>query len=96
MAKEITNRPLKEMDGWENHFQPYECLLDWLCDGKTTKEIEQIKKELLESHTYLLIAEMGNWSPFITVLVEIYEAEQKDGLVGFLKACLKYFPEAKY
>ena len=96
MAKKITNRPLKEFDGWDTHRRPYTSLLEWLCVDKTEDEKKQIKKELLESHTYLLIAEMGNWSPFITVLVEIYEAEQKDGLVGFLKACLKYFPEAKY
>ena len=96
MAKEITNRPLKEYEGWDTHNDPYDYLLKWLCVDKTEEEKEKIKNDLLESHTYLLIAEMGNWCPSLNGLIEIYEAEQKDGLVGFLKVCLKYFPEAKY
>lgn len=92
MAKKITNRPLKIVDGWDTHRRPYTCMLDWLNEGKTEEEQKQIKKDFLESHTYLLIAEMGNWSPHWEDLFELYEAEKKEGLLGFLRVCVKLYP----
>ena len=86
MAKKITTEKRNYVQGWGRNEAPYEALVDWFTDDKTEQEKAQIIQEIEESHTYLMICEYGAASPSILELVHAFEAERKDGLIGFVNA----------
>jgi len=90
MAREIKGFTPIRPQRWAKKEEPYECVVDILCEDKSESEAAQAVKEFEESHTYLLICEYGRATPF--QIDKIYEAEQKEGLKGFVKAIKKYMP----
>lgn len=79
--KRITNRKdIPKYIGYDTNEEPYYLMVDWLTDEKTPEEAQKIVADFEESHTYLLIAEYGAWSPVMPRLIKIYEGEQKRGL----------------
>ncbi len=93
MAKEIRKFDIQNPYGpWNTDEGPYEAMLAGLTEGKSEKESEKLKKEFEESFTYLLIAERGRFSPDILTLQEAYEAEKKEGCVGFVHALIVNIP----
>lgn len=94
MAKQITTAKLDWIErkhpwGGDNE-EPFKDLLETECEGKTPTECEQIKREIEESFTYLLICERGSITPMEIGL--IYQAEKKDGVVGFISKLLEEHP----
>lgn len=93
MTKKITQWKDKPKHvGYPENDMPYHLMVDWLTDGKTPEEAQKIVADFEESHTYLMIAEYGAWSPVMPRLIEIYKGEQKGGLAGFIKALNIYEP----
>lgn len=93
MAKKITQWEDKPKHvGYPENDMPYHLMVEWLTEGKTAEEAQRIIAEFEESHTYLMIAEYGAWSPVFPMLIKIYEEEQKSGLYGFVKGLKTYDP----
>ncbi len=93
MAKKIRKFDILNPYGpWNTDEGPYEVMLEGLTKGKSEKESKKLKKEFEESFTYLLIAERGRFSPDILTLQEAYEAEKKEGCVGFINALIANIP----
>jgi len=78
--------------GWPTNEAPIEYMIDFLSKGKSAEEQSQVELDFKESHTYLLICEYGKGSPRGMVLKRIYQAEQEDGLVGFVNALTDEIP----
>ncbi len=93
MAKKIRKFDIPNPYGpWNSDEGPYEVMLAGLTEGKSEKERKKLKKQFEESFTYLLIAERGRFSPDILTLQEAYEAEKKEGCVGFVNALIANIP----
>ena len=96
MAKEISNRldvPVNDViKCYIDKMEPYYFMLEYLSKGKSETEKDKIRKDFEESFTYLLIAEQGKYSPPRIVLKDLYKAEQKDGLKGFINTLLYHIP----
>ena len=90
MAKKITDNP-DIYSGWGSNTAPYESMVYCLTLGKKEEEKAKIIQDFEESHTYLLICERGSWSPPGHILDEMYEKEQKYGVVGFVKVLMDWY-----
>lgn len=94
MSKKITSNnfdypEIRSPWGGDNQ-APYNYMKKILCQGKTREECKIIEQKIKESFTYLLICERGCITPMM--IEDIYNAEQKDGLVGFMKELLYQEP----
>ncbi len=90
MAKEIKGYDTKRPQSWAKKEEPYKAVVFALSIGKSEEEARKAVKEFEESFSYLLICEFGRATPF--EINDIYEAEQKEGLKGFVNAVRKYMP----
>lgn len=86
MARKITDAPVKPIQGYKTNEAPYELLIDQLCRKYPTKSKRDIEKEVQNTYTYYYICEQGSYCIVPWSILTVYEAEQKDGLFGFLKA----------
>lgn len=80
------------MQGWGRVEDPYNFLIEELCEGKSEEERAQIIKEFDKSHTRKLIEEEGLFAPALYALNRIYCAEQRNGVRGFMKQLLTDIP----
>lgn len=93
MAKKITDRENNFLHrGWSENETPYIYMVDELTKGKSKTTAKKIISEFKNSHTYLLIADLGALSPPFLMLLRAYRAEQKEGLHGFVNSLLKDDP----
>lgn len=92
MAKKITTRTDKPVQGYGENEVPYNFMVEWLTEGKSEIEKKQIIEEFEESHTYLIICEYGSWSPCLPTLQSAYIAEKENGFIGFVNAILEDYP----
>ena len=92
MSEEIYDFPEDFIYGYDDAEEPYNFLLEELFEGHSEEEQLEIKENFEKSHTFLLIKEEGRKSACIQALYELYQAEQEEGLRGFIKTLLKIRP----
>lgn len=90
--RKITDAPLKKIQGYSSNEAPYHCLVKWVTKDKSEKEKQELIKKIQNSYTYYYICENGSWSVTPVSLYNMFMAEQKSGLLGFLIALSEESP----
>ena len=86
------DRPPKHQ-GWDDTVGAVPYIIELLIDEKDAEKTQKNIEDFYGSHTYLWLLEARSYAPNTTVIMSIYNEEVKDGLVGFVNALLRYFPE---
>lgn len=87
------NRPPK-CQGWDDKEGAIPAVLNSIISKSDYNTMYCNIDDFYGSHTYLWLLEAGSYVPInLDIIMSIYNEEVKDGLVGFVNALLKYFPE---
>lgn len=95
MPKQMTTRDfsLNNRRWWDKNEDALNWLIEEITRGKSEKKSEEIKNDLYDTHTYLLLCEAGALAPPETHLLRMYREEQKEGIYGFLKVFFEWRPD---
>lgn len=75
---------------WQKNDEPVVWLINHLLKDGTPDDLIKLYQTFFDTYTYLYLCDAGAMALGKETLVELYEAEQEDGLYGFMLVLLRY------